>query len=232
MTQAGPLRWRTSAGWLLLAGGGRWELGETGEIDAAALGWALPHRPIALLLAAGGSTSDGEELLEYLADLGGPTGYIVPIYGAGDAHRLENCGLLAQAGLIYVSDGPDPLRLVRALQGSPALSAMAQALDDGASVVALGAATGALGAWTSAHEGPLRSEPGWNWVQDVIVEPRFVGTASAARLRGLLHAHPECLGLGIPKDTALALGPDGRVETVGEGQVTVVLGRLAQDEQG
>ena len=33
MTRAGPLRWRTGAGWLVLAGGGKWQQGETGEIE-------------------------------------------------------------------------------------------------------------------------------------------------------------------------------------------------------
>jgi cyanophycinase-like exopeptidase len=31
------------------------------------------------------------------------------------------------------------------------------------------------------------------------------------------------LGLGIPEGVALALGPDGQVETWGEGNVTVVV---------
>ena len=76
MTQAGPLRWRTGAGWLVLAGGGKWQNDETDEIDAAALGWANLDRPIAVLPTAGSTTAEGEALLEYYADLGGPSGYI------------------------------------------------------------------------------------------------------------------------------------------------------------
>lgn len=226
MTQAGPLRWRSGAGWLVLSGSGGWREGGTGAIDAAVLGWADTDHPMAMLLAAGGSTADGEELLEYYADLGGPDGYVVPIFDAADAQRAANCRLLAQAGLIYVGDGPNAPGLVRALRQSPALAAVGQAFSDGASVMAVGTAAIALGAWVAGPGETGHSERGWGWVHDAIIEPHFAGTKSAVRLRSQLGIHPECLGLGVPENTALALGPTGRVETVGEGQVTVVLAQV------
>jgi cyanophycinase len=228
MTQAGPLRWRTGAGWLVLAGGGKWEEGDTGAIDAAALGWADLDRPMALLTTAGGSTAEGEAFLDSLADLGGPGGYVVPIFDAADAQQAENCRLLAQAGLVYIGDGPDVLGLVRTLRGSPALRALAQTFDDGAVVVGMGAGAIALGAWVADCDDPQQPDLGWGWLPDVIVEPHFVGTETTGRLQSLLAACPDCLGLGIPERVALALGPDGRVETVGPGQVTVVLGKVGE----
>ena len=231
MTRAGPLSWRSDAGWLVLGGGGRWELGETGPVDGAALGWADTDRPMAVLLTAGGATAEGEDLLEYYADMGGATGYIMPIFTAADAQQAENCRLLVQAGLVYIADGPEPLRLVRALRDSPALEALATAFEDGAAIVTQGMATTALGAWLAASQGPEPWERGLEWVPDVVIEPDFSTASSATRLRNLLAAHPECLGLGIPKSSALALGPDGRVETVGEGRVTVVVGQLAVQAQ-
>ena len=228
MTQAGPLRWRTGAGWLMLAGGGKWEEGETGAIDAAALGWADLDRPMALLPTAGGSTAEGEALIDSLVDLGGPDGYIVPIFDAAGAQQAENCRFLAQAGLVYIGDGPDTLGLVRALRGSPALRALAQTFDDGAVVVGIGAGAIALGEWAADCDDPERADPGWGWLPHVIVEPHFIGTEATGRLQRLLAARPDCLGLGIPERVALALGPDGRVETVGPGQVTVVLGKVGE----
>ena len=224
MTQAGPLRWRTGAGWLVLAGGGDWRAHQTGAVDSAALGWAILDRPVAVLPAAGGSTAEGEALLDYYGELGGPSGYIVPIFSAADAHHAANAQLLSEAGLIYIGDGPDVLGLVRALQGSVALEAMIQAFEDGAAIVGMGAGAIALGAHVADHKRPTQTEAGWGWLQGVVVEPHFTATESAARLRAMLNAHPDCLGLGIPDGVALALGPDGRVETVGEkGQVTVVV---------
>jgi cyanophycinase len=226
MTQAGPLNWRTGAGWLVLGGGGDWQAGETGAIDAAALGWADLNRPIAVLTTAGSSSVDGEALIEYLVDLGGSNGYILPIHSAADAQREENCRLLAEAGLVYINDGPDPLGAIRTLRESPALAAMGYAFNDGATVVGMGAGAIALGAWAGDQNTTNQIEPGWGWLPNVAVEPHFAGTESSDRLRGLLSTHPNCLGLGIPTGVALALGPNSRVKTVGEGQVTVVLGYM------
>jgi cyanophycinase len=229
VTQAGPLHWRTGAGWLLVAGGGAWQKGETDAIDAAALGWASPDQPIAILPTGGGSTAEGEALLEYYADLGGPNGYIVPIFDAASARQEENCQLLREAGLIYISDGPDVLRLVRTLRESPALYALAYAFDIGAVVVGTGIGAAAMGAWVASDASVdttgVGAEPGLEWLPGTIVEPHFRGTKTAVELRRLLQAQPNCLGLGIPKGTALALGPEGQVETVGDGEITVVIGQ-------
>ena len=225
MTQAGPLSWRTGAGWIVLAGDGQHGPHDWDGIYAAILGWAIPGRPAALILTAGGSSMAAENLLECWADLGGANGYIVPIYTPGDAHRLENCELLADAGLVYLADGPNVLALLRVLGASPALDAIAQAFDDGAPVVAAGVASAPMGAWVADPAGRVPAEPGWAWVQDVVIAPRFTGAQNAENLRGLLAAHPDCLGLGIPEGTALALGPRGRVETLGVAQATVVLGQ-------
>ena len=134
--------------------------------------------------------------------------------------------MLAEAGLVYISDGPDLLGLMRSLRESPALTALSYAFDDGAAIVGMGAGATALGAWGIDQDIADQAEPGWGWLPGAIVEPYFAGTESSNRLRGLLNAHPDCLGLGIPTGVALALGPDSRVETVGEGQVTVVLGKV------
>jgi len=193
LTQAGPLRWRAGAGWLILAGGGRWEENETGEVDAAALGWADLDRPTALLPTAGISTVQGEALLDYYADLGGANGYVVPIFDAAGAQYKENCRLLEQAGLIYIGDGPDAVGLARALRGSPALQALARAFEDGAVIVGMGAGAIALGAWLADPDNPKRAEPGWGWLPDVIVEPHFAGTEAAGRLKRLLNAQSASL---------------------------------------
>jgi len=201
-------------------------------VDAAALGWADLDRPTALLPTAGISTAKGEALLDYYADLGGANGYVVPIFDAAGAQYKENCHLLEQAGLIYVSDGPDAVGLARALRGSPVLQAMARAFEDGAVVVGMGAGAIVLGAWLADPDNPKRAEPGWGWLPDVIVEPHFAGTEAAGRLKGLLNAQSASLGhhpmgLGIPERSALALGPAGEVESLGPDQITVVLGGVS-----
>ena len=226
LRRAGPIQWRAGQGWLVLAGGGSWRENETGDVDAAALGWADLDRPLAVLPTAGMSTREAEDLLDYYADLGGPSGYVVPIFDAAGAQLRENCQLLEDARLIYVSDGSDTLNLVRALRESPALEAMARAFEEAAVIVGMGAGAVALGAWVEDPRTEDRAEPGLGWLPNVIVNPRFEGTESAHRLRHLLDLRPNCLGLGVPEQTGLGLGPAGEVENVGPGQVTVVVSGL------
>jgi len=223
MTQAGPLRWHTGASWLVLAGRAHWQDGETGDIDAAGLAWAAPDRPVAVLPTAGTDRSESESLLDYYGDLGGPEGYIVPVLDHKDAQDPHNGRLLSEAGLIYVADGPDLLRLTRVLRDSLALEALIQAFEAGACVVSVGAGATALGAWVSDPEDPGRSERGLGLLQNMLVESVFPGDDPSEHLRGLLREHEDCLGIGVPAGLALALGPVGEVKTVGEGQVTVVV---------
>lgn len=230
LTRAGPLQWRAGRGWLILAGGGSWREEETGEVDAAALGWADLDRPMAVLPTAGSSTIEAEALVDYYADLGGPNGYVVPIFDAVGAQLAENCDLLQDAGLIYMSDGPETVSLVRALRESPVMEAIARAFERGATVVGVGAGAAALGAWVADGEpgggAATRAEPGLGWLNNVIVAPHFEGTKVAHQLRELLDLKPNCLGLGIPDRVGLGLGPSGEVENVGPGQVTVVVSGL------
>jgi cyanophycinase-like exopeptidase len=217
-------------GWLVLVGGGSWREDETGSVDAAALGWADLDRPTAVLPTAGQSVTEAEALLDYYTDLGGSHGYVVPIFDVAGAQLTENCRLLQEAGLVYVSDGPDALGLVRALHQSPALEALIRAFEDGAVIVGMGAGAAALGAWiedpeASVGEAP-HAVPALGWLPNVIVAPHFEGAEGAHRLRRLLNLHPDFLGLGVPDQVALALGPAGEVASVGPGQVTVVVSGL------
>ena len=230
LTRAGPLQWRAGMGWLVLVGGGSWREEETGEVDAAALGWADLDRPMAVLPTAGTSTVEAEALLDYYADLGGPNGYIVPIFDPVGAQLSENCRLLEDAGLIYISDGGETIGLVRALRKSPAIEALARAFERGAVIVGVGAGAAALGTWVvdSQPQGSAKGqpEPGLAWLNNVVVGPHFEGTEDAHRLRQLLSLKPNCLGLGIPDRVGLGLGPSGEVENIGPGQVTVVVSGL------
>ena len=223
MTQSGTLVWHTGAGWLVLAGGGDWQQEQTAHIDAAALGWANLNQPIAILTTAGTATQQAEALLDYLVDLGGPTGYVVPLYDAGAAQQPDICDMISQAGLIYILDGPDILQLVAALRESAALAAINQAFLQGATVLGFGAGAAALGAWVFAPEDASPVQPGWGWLPNAAISPHFVDTVSAPQLRDWLAKHPDQLGLGIPDGLALGLGPSGRVVTVGEGEITVIV---------
>jgi cyanophycinase-like exopeptidase len=222
MTELSPLRRLSGVGWIVLVGGGDWERGETDEIDGRILGYAVHSLPLAYLPTAGGSMSRGEALIDYYIGLGGPRGYVVPILDEQGARHRRNARLLSEAGLIYIDDG-DGLELARTLQGTPALEAMAEAFQQGAVVVGVGAGAVALGAWVLEAPTAPAGGPGWSWLPDMAIVPHFSGSGAAPGLQAALRARPTLVGLGIPDGVALALGPGRRVETWGDGQATIVL---------
>jgi cyanophycinase-like exopeptidase len=223
MTRAGPLSWHTGDGWIALVGSGLRDGTARDEIDAAILGWGIPGRPSVGVVMAGADAEESLAALEGWAELGGPTGYTVDLPAARDAWLSENAALLSEAGLVYLADGPSALALVGILAGTPALEALRYAFVHGAPIVAVGAASEALGAWVADPSRPGAAEPGLAWLPHAIVDSSFSGAESAGRLRPLLARHVDCLGVGIPTGSALALGPDGRVENLGLGQVTIVV---------
>lgn len=227
----GVIAWPEGAGWLVLVGGGAWARGDTQWIDVAALSVADPGRQVVFVPAAG--CRDGAELLAYYEDLGALPGVVAPIYTPEDAARPEVRRLLTQAGLIYLGDG-DSRKLIDALAGSEALDGMAAAFRRGAVIVAVGAGAVALAAWgraslRQAQSGIDTPVAGWGWLAGAVIEPHFQGESSALRLREMVARTNARYGLGIPERTALALAPDGAVETWGVGQVTISLAQPRGD---
>jgi len=220
MGNAGPLRWHAGQGWLILVGGG--ELEDVSDIHRAAIEAMSDESPIVFVPTASaapdGDHATSQRIITQIETLGGPVGYLAPIFTHTDATDLRNARRLAQAGLVYLGDG-SAQQLVTALSDTPTLDALAAAYEAGAVVVAAGAAACALGAWGMCEQEIV----GWGWLPDALICPH---TTEASTLREAVKAHPECLGLGIPQDTALALGPDNQVQTLSASgqQVTVVLG--------
>ena len=220
MTQTGPLKWRTGAGWLVLIGGGQWDTTES--IDRSAIEAMADEAPIAFVPAAGCPPDYGESFLARYAALGAPPGYVVPIHDSASAGDLVNIRRLTQAGLIYFGGG-DTQRLLDTISGTTALDAVAAAYASGAVIVGMSAGAIALGAWGVSADPGVGVLKGWGWLPNAIVAPHYTPARSDA-LRAALIERPQLLGLGIPDDVALALGPDGEVQTWGSTQVTVRLG--------
>lgn len=226
MGNAGPLRWHNGLGWLILSGGG--ELEDLSDTHRAAID-AMGDESPAVFLPTASATPDkgrgrGELVMEQIEELGGPIGYVAPIFSRTDASDAKNVRRLTQAGLIYLGNG-QAHKLIEILNDTPTLGALAAAYQAGAVIVAEGQAACALGAWGLCAEG--NAITGWGWLPDALICPAF---DDAPALRQAIKARPECLGLGIPKGVALALGPENQVQTLSASgqQVTVVLGHRFQ----
>jgi len=236
MGQAGPLRWRAGRGWIILVGGG--ELADILDIHRAAIEAMSDEAPVVYVPAASARPDAGRErgqlVVEQIGELGGPVGYIVPIFSRADANDPKNVRRVTQAGLVYLGDG-SAQKLVETLSvpsgagqstdahSTAALDALAAAFAAGAVIIAEGEAACALGAWGLGADGVIRA--GWDWLPDALIRPSF-DEAAAAALRNAIKSKPACLGLGIPPGVALALGPENQVQTLSASgqQVTVVLG--------
>jgi cyanophycinase-like exopeptidase len=221
MTQAGPLQWRTGAGWLVLLGGGRWEDNET--IHSQAISAITDESPIAFIPAADPDPTSGEAFLSFYADLGAPRGYVVPIRDQQSANDPANYRRLANASLIYIGGG-NLQRLLEVLEGTQAIEALAAAFDGGAVIVGEDAGAMLLGKW-GINTTAGKIYPGWGWVSDALITPHYA-VERTAQVRSALQRYPEAIALGIPDGVALALGPDGELATWTDTdeQVTVTLG--------
>ncbi len=212
MPQANVIRWREGAGWLVLSGGSGGEEAD-GDIEANALAWVEVGRPVAYIWAAG-DVETADKHLEALDDLGAPTGYLVDVLTEDDDTLRQQ---LEMAGLVVLGDGPNLKELRSGLLGA-AIEGIGSAFERGAVILAIGHGAAVLG-------GLLGEQAGLGWVEGAVIAPKYNAEHEQARLRELLQKHPDAYGIGIAAGSALALGPNGEVGALGNGQITVMLGR-------
>ncbi|MEX1254633.1 MAG: Type 1 glutamine amidotransferase-like domain-containing protein [Dehalococcoidia bacterium] len=216
------MSWRSGAGWIVLIGGTSDEWRATEAIDRAAIDLMDRERPIAFMPAAACPPDYGESFLETYRRLGAPAGYVVPVLDRASASDPANAELLRRAGLIYFGGG-ETVELLKSVTGTPALEALAAAHDAGAVIVGMSA-----GAIALAERGvPLNPSigvlQGWAWLARAVVSVHHT-PARHAGLRAALLEHAGMLGIGLPEDAAIALGPDGQLQAWGQAELTVIAG--------
>lgn len=219
MPQANVIRWREGRGWIILSGSGDFRAGEAAgvdDIEAQAIGRASAGKPLAYVFAAS-DIETADEHLASLEDLGAPTGYLVDVQSEDDDTLKQQ---LSDAGLIVIGDGLYLDQLRSGLMGA-AIEGIADAFENGAVILAEGVGAAVLGSLlTNAPEG----KRGLAWLEEAAIVPAFDTDSARQRLRDMLIAHPDGYGLGIGTGSALALGPNGEVESWGKRQLTVILG--------
>jgi cyanophycinase len=211
---------REGKGWLVLIGGTSDQWRTTEAIDRAAIELMPANTPIAFVPAAACPPDYGESFLAIYQRLGATAGYIVPVHDRASAHDAANAKLLRDAGLIYFGGGETP-QLLASMTGTPAADAIAEAYERGAVIAGMSAGAIALSAWgVSMGAGVLQ---GWGWLSRVLVSVHH-GAEREAGLNAALRDHPDMLGLGLPEDAALALGPDGEIEVWGDEEIDLRAG--------
>lgn len=198
------LNWLDGRGWLVLSGG------VDDEIRAQALGRVAADGGVACVSLSG----DPDALLDDIADLGAPSGYLVDVFGEDDQTLRDK---LAQAGMVVVAGGASAADVRGALLGA-ALEGIEAAYANGAVILLEDYSAMAFGAWLVEDT----VKPGLEWLIGSAV---ITGVEdAAAHAKPIFEAQPNAVAIAIMYGSALALGPDGQVETWGRREVTIALG--------
>lgn len=162
-----------------------------------------------------------------------------------DAADPATVAALADACGIFITGG-DQKRLMALVGGTPLHDAIRAAVRErGACVGGTSAGASALGvhmvtegrAEFSPEKGAVAMGAGLGLLAHCIIDQHFSQRHRINRLLTLVAANPDLAGIGVDEDTALVLAPDGAIEVVGPGAVTLVDGRhmrtnLADVDQG
>ena len=153
----------------------------------------------------------------------------VPIENREDCFDGETIRILEGATGIFITGG-NQLRLSTILGGTPVARRIRKLNAEGIHVAGTSAgaaivsehmiAGGRSGA--SPRESGVELAPGLGLTNRVIVDQHFNQRQRMGRLLAALSFNPFACGLGIDENTAGFIGPDGWMEVVGRGTITVV----------
>jgi cyanophycinase-like exopeptidase len=209
--------------------------GEYLPVMAEVEGRLLEGRPARFVQLATAAAPEGPRSLARWHELGrasaerlGVTQVVVPVVDRISADDAELAGLVADAGLVYLSGGSPPF-LATTLRGTRVWTAIEAAWRGGAALAGCSAGAMALTGQVPDIRHPLRDPvPGLGAVPQLSVLPhfdRFAGRLPDLVLTKVSNPPPGVTAVGIDEDTALVGGlrPDpGEWEVMGRQSVWVL----------
>jgi cyanophycinase-like exopeptidase len=177
----------------------------------------LEGRPARFVQLATAAAPEGPASLARWHELGrasaerlGVQQVVVPVVDRISADDEELAGLVAGAGLVYLSGG-SPTFLAATLRGTAVWRAIEAAWGGGAALAGCSAGAMAMSSHVPDLRHPLRAaEPGLGVVRHLRVLPhfdRFAARVPDVLLTRLVETPPGVTVLGIDEDTALVGGP-------------------------
>lgn len=203
MLSGGIFNWPDGAGWLILSGGN-----SDASIVRASVLTRAGIGPIAYLSSAD-HNKVAQITLEDMESLGAPSGYIVNT-NSEDHETIYD--LLTEAGIIVLEQEHSPHSVVENLRGYLD-QVLGVAHENGALILAEGTTSTAFGSWLMEENEWL---PALSWLDDVLITTEKQSKISGAPMTSLY--------LHIPNESAIALGPDGKMEIWGNQDVQITLG--------
>ena len=196
-----------------------------------------PERPLVVLTAASKIPEDVWEMYRVaLHDLGARNVRHVPIGDRVDADDAGAADIVAGAGGIFMTGG-DQKRLVANIGGTAIEQAMREAHARGACIAGTSAGASAMcthmlaegKAELAPEKGAVRLGAGFGFVHRVVIDQHFSQRQRIHRLLSVVAQSPFLLGAGIDEDTALIIHGRAGFEVMGEGTVTVLDCRTADN---
>ncbi len=203
-------------GWVILTGALPSIGGAFPDLADRLLGRIDLSRPPLGLTARSEGSRGMTEFMQELGELIGAEGIILSLGEEGE-HRIEDAGLIALAG------GRTREWLQAFTQGGLEQSLIDFLQADGL-VLAARAAAAALGSW-AMEEGFSGSIEGLGWLPGAIILPGVSDPGELPEVRELLGSSERRFALGLPQDTALAVGPGGKAEVWSLAAPKLVLGK-------
>lgn len=162
-------------------------------------------------------------------DLGVKKALSLPINSRDDAQQEKYLAGIEQATGIFMTGG-NQLRLSTILGGTPAAQSIRKANAAGVHVAGTSAGAAIMpehmiaGGPTGAlpNEQGVTLAPGLGLINKLILDQHFSQRNRLGRLLSAVSYNPFATGIGICEDTAAFIGPDGVLDVVGKGNITVV----------
>ena len=208
-----PFGWQAASGWLVLSG----STDALGEIRARALSRCDASGAIAYVSLAGDL---GDALMEDMAELGATSGYLVDLEESDNNEIYERLNSAAMIVIEAPCAGDELCRLMR----RTAIHAIRDALNRGSLVLLEGAAAACAGEHMLDASGGIST--GLGLVHNALIAADTSSVSQNETLRAARLQMPDAAFIGLAAGAALALGPEGSIETWGERQVSISLGNL------
>lgn len=217
----------TPAGRLLLVGGA-----EDRRYQKAVLRRVVEEAgPGGVLVVPAASSRPEATAREYedaFRDLGAGTVRSFHVGLREDAESPEAVEAVGAAGLVFFTGG-DQVKLVGLLEQTLLMKEVRRRFADGMAVA--GTSAGAMacadpmlfdGDRDGLTKGLVGVAPGFGFVRGIAVDSHFLQRYRLLRLTQFLSAGHAAHAIGLPEDGGVLLTPDGVLEALGEGPVTVL----------
>ena len=184
---------------------------------------------IVVLPTASRLESTGPLYEEIFDGLGAATVSSIPISSRDDCNNPEFAERCENASGIFITGG-NQLRLSAILGGTDVAQTIRRVNARGVPVAGTSAGASIMSehmiAGGEADQGPSEGgavlAPGLGLTNAAIIDQHFSERNRLGRLLSAIALNPFLLGIGIDEDTAAFIGPEGLIEIVGSGTVTIM----------